>query len=87
MKDAKGDLNAGGVLMAETGLAYYSGDDVMNLPWLVMGATGFISVWGHLAAGQIRDMLTAFNSGDIATARKINVTLAPLATPRRASAG
>jgi 4-hydroxy-tetrahydrodipicolinate synthase len=79
VKDAKGDLNAGGVLMAETGLAYYSGDDAVNLPWLAMGATGFVSVWGHLAAGQLRDMLAAFNSGDIATARKINVTLAPLA--------
>jgi 4-hydroxy-tetrahydrodipicolinate synthase len=78
VKDAKGDLNAGAVLMAETGLAYYSGDDVVNLPWLAMGATGFVSVWGHVAASQLRDMLTAFNSGDIATARKINVTLAPL---------
>jgi 4-hydroxy-tetrahydrodipicolinate synthase len=79
VKDAKGDLNAGGVLMAETGLAYYSGDDAVNLPWLAMGATGFVSVLGHLAAGQLRDMLAAFNSGDIATARKINVSLAPLA--------
>ena len=43
--------------MAETGLAYYSGDDALNLPWLAMGAVGFISVWGHLAAGQLRDML------------------------------
>jgi 4-hydroxy-tetrahydrodipicolinate synthase len=79
VKDAKGDLNAGGVLMAETGLAFYSGDDAVNLPWLAMGATGFVSVWGHVAASQLRDMLAAFNSGDIATARKINVTLAPLA--------
>ena len=36
--------------MAETGLAYYSGDDALNLPWLAMGAVGFISVWGHVAA-------------------------------------
>jgi 4-hydroxy-tetrahydrodipicolinate synthase len=43
-----------------------------------MGAVGFVSVWGHLAAGQVRDMLSAFTSGDIATARKINVTLGPL---------
>jgi 4-hydroxy-tetrahydrodipicolinate synthase len=64
--------------MAETSLAYYSGDDALNLPWLAMGAVGFISVWGHVAASQLRDMLTAFNSGDIATARKIGVTLAPL---------
>ncbi|WP_301120577.1 4-hydroxy-tetrahydrodipicolinate synthase [Mycolicibacterium fortuitum] len=79
VKDAKGDLHGGGQILAETGLAYYSGDDTLNLPWLAMGAVGFISVWGHVAAGQLRDMLTAFNSGDIATARKINVSLAPLA--------
>jgi len=75
VKDAKGDLNGGAQMMAETGLAYYSGDDTLNLPWLAMGATGFISVWGHVAAGQLRDMLSAFNSGDIATARKIHVGL------------
>ena len=64
--------------MAETGLAYYSGDDALNLPWLAMGAIGFISVMAHVAAGQLREMLSAFASGDIATARKINVALAPL---------
>ncbi|WP_018600667.1 4-hydroxy-tetrahydrodipicolinate synthase [Mycobacterium sp. 155] len=79
VKDAKGDLPGGAQIIAETGLAYYSGDDALNLPWLAMGAVGFVSVWGHLAAGQLRDMLSAFNSGDVATARKINVALAPLA--------
>ena len=78
IKDAKGDLPGGGQIIAETGLAYYSGDDALNLPWLAMGAIGFISVWGHVAAGQLRDMLSAFTSGDAATARKINVSLAPL---------
>ena len=78
IKDAKGDLHGGGQIIAETGLAYYSGDDALNLPWLAMGAVGFISVWGHVAAGQLRDMLSAFASGDVATARKINVSLGPL---------
>ena len=78
IKDAKGDLHGGGQIIAETGLAYYSGDDALNLPWLAMGAVGFVSVWAHLAASQLRDMLSAFSSGDIATARKINVTLGPL---------
>src|SRR4029453_12382145 len=73
IKDAKGDLNGGGQIIADTGLAYYSGDDALNLPWLAMGAVGFISVWGHVAAGALRDLLSAFTSGDIATARKINV--------------
>ena len=78
VKDAKGDLHAGAQLMAETGLVYYSGDDVLNLPWLAMGASGFISVISHVAAGQLRDLLTAFASGDVTTARKINVGISPL---------
>src|ERR1700739_3589602 len=78
IKDAKGDLHGGGQIMAETGLAYYSGDDALNLPWLAMGATGFISVIAHVGAGQLRELLSAFNSGDITTARKINVAVAPL---------
>ena len=78
VKDAKGDLHGAAQVMAETGLAYYSGDDALNLPWLAVGATGFISVWGHLAAGQLRDMLVAFTSGDLATARKNSVGLSPL---------
>src|SRR6202012_5163802 len=78
VKDAKGDLHAGTQLMAETGLAYYSGDDALNLPWLAMGGIGFISVLAHVAASPLRELLSAFDSGDIATARKINVAVAPL---------
>jgi 4-hydroxy-tetrahydrodipicolinate synthase len=78
VKDAKGDLHGGAMIMAETGLAYYSGDDALNLPWLAMGATGFVSVWGHVAAGQLRNLWSAFASGDVATARKCHVTLGPL---------
>jgi 4-hydroxy-tetrahydrodipicolinate synthase len=78
IKDAKADLHSGGQIIAETGLAYYSGDDALNLPWLAMGGVGFISVISHVAASQLRELLSAFQSGDIATARKINVSLAPL---------
>jgi len=87
VKDAKGDLHGGGQIIAETGLAYYSGDDALNLPWLAMGAVGFVSVWAHLAASQLRDMLSAFASGDIATARKINVTLGPLSEAQAGRGG
>jgi 4-hydroxy-tetrahydrodipicolinate synthase len=78
VKDAKADLHSAGQIIADTGLAYYSGDDALNLPWLAVGAVGFISVTAHLAAGQLRELLSAFQSGDIATARKINVAVSPL---------
>jgi 4-hydroxy-tetrahydrodipicolinate synthase len=79
VKDAKGNLLGASQLMAETGLVYYSGDDALNLPWLAMGAAGFISVWGHVAADSLREMLSAFSISDVVTARKINAVLAPLA--------
>lgn len=78
VKDAKADLHSGAQVMADTGLAYYSGDDALNLPWLAVGAVGFISVISHLAPGQLRELLASFGSGDVATARKINLAVSPL---------
>lgn len=78
MKDAKGNLCAATVLIAETGLAWYSGDDPLNLPWLSLGASGFISVIGHVAPRALRELYTSFEEGDLARAREINATLFPL---------
>ncbi len=54
VKDAVGDLNRGAWLMRETGIKIYSGDDVVNLPWLAMGASGVVSVVSHAAARAVR---------------------------------
>ncbi|QGU02241.1 4-hydroxy-tetrahydrodipicolinate synthase [Corynebacterium kalinowskii] len=78
MKDAKGNLCAATELIDETGLAWYSGDDPLNLPWLSLGASGFISVIGHAAPRALRELYTSFEEGDLARARKINATLFPL---------
>lgn len=78
MKDAKGNLCAATELIAETGLAWYSGDDPLNLPWLSLGATGFISVIGHVAPRALRELYTSFEEGDLARAREINAALFPL---------
>ncbi|MQA61413.1 MAG: 4-hydroxy-tetrahydrodipicolinate synthase [Actinophytocola sp.] len=69
VKDAKGDLLAGSEVIANTDLAYYSGDDALNLPWLSVGATGCVSVIGHVVAGRIRGMIEAYEDGDTSTAR------------------
>ena len=78
VKDAKGDLNAGAELIATTGLAWYSGDDPLNLPWLSVGAVGFISVIGHLAPARLRELLDAYTAGDVVRAREINASMVPL---------
>ncbi|KZB84662.1 4-hydroxy-tetrahydrodipicolinate synthase [Amycolatopsis regifaucium] len=69
VKDAKGDLIAGSEVIANTQLAYYSGDDGLNLPWISVGGTGVVSVIGHVVAGRIRGMMDAYESGDTSTAR------------------
>jgi 4-hydroxy-tetrahydrodipicolinate synthase len=74
VKDAKGDLGAGAEIIANTELAYYCGDDVLNLPWLVIGAVGFVSVIGHVVSDRLRSMVAALDAGDVGTARKIHVS-------------
>ncbi|MBF6250674.1 4-hydroxy-tetrahydrodipicolinate synthase [Nocardia farcinica] len=78
VKDAKGDLNSGADIIAHTSLDYYSGDDCLNLPWLSIGAVGFISVIGHLVPERLREMYDAFVAGDVVRAREINASLVPL---------
>lgn len=79
VKDAKGNLGEAAELIHETGLAWYSGDDPLNLPFLAVGATGFISVIGHAAPHALRQLHTSFEEGDLARAREINAdTLIPL---------
>lgn len=78
VKDAKSDLHAAAKIMAQTDLQYFSGEDALNLPWLSIGATGFVSVIGHLAPGRLRDMRQAVLAGDLLTARRIAQSMAPL---------
>ncbi|MEU5188300.1 4-hydroxy-tetrahydrodipicolinate synthase [Streptomyces klenkii] len=79
-KDAKGDLSATSWAIARSGLAWYSGDDMLNLPQLAVGAAGFVSVAGHFVAGDLRAMTEAFLSGDNAKATAIHQKLLPVFT-------
>ncbi|WP_425491734.1 4-hydroxy-tetrahydrodipicolinate synthase [Nocardioides mesophilus] len=65
VKDAVGDLYRGVRVMAETGLAFYSGDDVLNLAWLTHGAVGVVSVVGHVAGRPYAEMVAAVDRGDL----------------------
>ena len=88
VKDAKGNFLEASTLIQETGLAWYSGDDPLNLPWLAVGATGMISVVGHAAPKALRELVTAYENGDLARAREINAnTLNVLARQQGALGG
>jgi len=77
VKEATGDLFAGSEVLAQTGLAYYSGDDALNLAWLAHGAAGVVSVVGHVAAREYAAMVRAVDAGDLATARRLHAQLIP----------
>ncbi|WP_229054226.1 4-hydroxy-tetrahydrodipicolinate synthase [Aeromicrobium sp. Leaf350] len=72
VKDAVGDLHRGAWIMENTDLALYSGDDVLNLGWLAVGAAGVVSVVGHVAGSHYKAMVEAVDAGDLATARRID---------------
>ena len=77
VKDAKGDLFEGSRVMTETGLAYYSGDDALNLAWLTHGAVGVVSVVAHVAAAEYAEMVAAIERGDLTTALGLHRQLLP----------
>lgn len=77
VKDAKGDFFEASRLMAETGLLWFSGDDVVNLAHLAQGATGIVSVVGHVAGDLYAEMLACVDRGDLPRAREINTQLIP----------
>lgn len=80
VKDAKGDLESVVEVMRRCDLLLFSGDDGLNLAFLSVGASGFVSVIGHLVADRLGDLLTAFAAGRVNEARKINEDLQPVAT-------
>lgn len=79
-KDAKGDLDSAQWGMARTDLAWYCGDDILNLPMLAIGGAGMISVVGHLVGDRLKAMADAYAAGDTETAREINAALLPVYT-------
>jgi 4-hydroxy-tetrahydrodipicolinate synthase len=80
VKDAKGDLGAVAWTLARTDLAYYSGDDMLNLPLLALGAVGVVSVVGHLVGPRLAELISAVESGDLVKARAVNESLLPVYT-------
>jgi 4-hydroxy-tetrahydrodipicolinate synthase len=70
VKDAKADLYASAWVLARSDLAYYSGDDALNLHHLANGAVGVVSVVGHVTGEHNAAMVAAAARGDLAGARQ-----------------
>jgi len=77
-KDARADLAFSSEMIRNSGLQWFSGDDILNLPMLSIGAYGFVSVCGHLVADRLKLMREQFFSGDINAAINTNSDLVPI---------
>jgi 4-hydroxy-tetrahydrodipicolinate synthase len=78
VKDAKADLLAGSDVMARADLVFYCGDDPLNLPWLSVGASGFISVHAHVIGDRLHEMIEAYFDGRVAEALAIHRGVLPV---------
>ena len=80
VKDAKGDLTASSRVIAQSDLAYYSGDDAMTLPLLSIGAVGVVGTSTHFSARGTKQLIEAYLAGDVGTALGLHQQLLPIYT-------
>jgi 4-hydroxy-tetrahydrodipicolinate synthase len=80
VKDAKGNLVSSSEVIAETGLAYYAGDDGNTLPLLSVGGVGVVGTSTHFSGVSTKSMIEAYERGDVAEALRIHRQLLPIYT-------
>jgi 4-hydroxy-tetrahydrodipicolinate synthase len=80
VKDAKDDPGETSLVMAATQLAYYCGTDMLNLPWLALGAAGVVSVVGHVVGDRLHEMIESYQSGRVGDALRVHRDLLPVYT-------
>ncbi|MEI6649214.1 MAG: 4-hydroxy-tetrahydrodipicolinate synthase [Actinomycetes bacterium] len=80
LKDAKGNPASTSWVIKRTGIPVYSGDDILNLILLSVGAVGFVSVCGHTVGNDLKALLDAWFAGDADRALEIHQKLLPVFT-------
>lgn len=80
VKEASGNLDQVSEIrrLTASDFAIYSGDDSLTLPMLSVGAVGVVSVASHLVGDSLQQMIQAYESGQVVTARDIHIKLLPL---------
>jgi 4-hydroxy-tetrahydrodipicolinate synthase len=84
IKDATGDMHRGAWLLKQLkeqgaeNFLVYSGDDATAMSYMLIGASGNISVTANIAPKQMSDLCRFAMSGDITKAVEINNLMLPL---------
>jgi 4-hydroxy-tetrahydrodipicolinate synthase len=77
VKDAKGDFVETAEVTRRTDLAIYSGDDKNTLPLLSVGAVGVVGVPTHLFGRPTKEMILAYEAGEVGRALALHHKLLP----------
>ena len=72
VKEAGGSVDRVSAILARCNIAVLSGDDMLTLPMMVVGATGVISVASNVAPAGVVEMTNAALSGDWGRARELH---------------
>jgi 4-hydroxy-tetrahydrodipicolinate synthase len=80
VKDAKGDLAATSWVASRCDLAFYAGDDALTLPELAVGGVGLVGTSTHLIGVRAKQLILAYEAGDVAGALALHRELLPLFT-------
>jgi 4-hydroxy-tetrahydrodipicolinate synthase len=78
VKESTGSMDQASQILALTDLTVLSGDDSLTLPLLAIGGRGVVSVVGNIIPKDVKALLIAFQSGDMAAAQKWHRKLFPL---------
>ncbi|MEU8688752.1 4-hydroxy-tetrahydrodipicolinate synthase [Streptomyces sp. NPDC048665] len=78
VKDCSYDFLGTQKVLARTELAYYAGCDEQVLALYAIGAAGCVSTVGNAVPGHIAAILDAFDAGDTARARELQLRATPL---------
>ena len=78
VKEATGSLDQASEIISSTNLTVLSGDDSLTLPLLSIGARGVVSVVGNIVPQDMISLVSAFESGDLAEAKRWHHKLFPL---------
>ena len=78
VKEATGSLDQASQIIASTDLTLLSGDDSLTLPLMAIGGRGIISVVGNIVPRDMISLVRAFDTGNLAEARKWHHKMFPL---------
>jgi 4-hydroxy-tetrahydrodipicolinate synthase len=78
VKDAKGLPVQSAVVMANSDLAFYAGDDAMMLPLMAVGGVGVVGTSTHFSGARTAEVIAAWLAGDVDGALSLYRALLPV---------